>query len=765
MGVRVRYMHSDIDAIERMEIVRGLRLGEFDVLVGINLLREGLDLPEVSLVAILDADQEGFLRSDRSLIQTVGRAARHVSGRAIFYADRITGSMQRCIDETSRRREIQRRVQRGARHHAASVSKSVDQVRFITRVADARDARGARDDKARRVAEPAATYASGWIAAALIAGAREGRCEKPRPRSTSRRPRGCATSCSSFVQSARRASARGPEDSRRITGATLIRASGPSRHPTARGVGASRRCSEAELTAWGEASWPRRTAPLVIAIAGELGAGKTTLAQAICRGYGVTGDVTSSDVRTRPASTTARDVAGVSPRSVPTRIAATSSPTSAGTRSCATHALVLVEWPERAGARVARSDAAPSSSSIIRTDPSRRLLLARMSDLTLVLDASTYAGTVALVRAARCSASRSWSMRDPRHERLMPAVAATLAASRRVGDLTRIVCGAGPGSFTSLRIAASIAKGLAVASGKPLFAVPSLALLVAGTETALPEGRWLAILDAMRGESFAAGVRGRLIGSHQRDLGGARNARGGSSRPLSGDATRRPLGRAGKWTRRRTHAGFAPWLPPVASVPGGSRDLGAGLRAPRGGAGAVGGGARPRAGRAVMLTGGGSVSAQRVREQPGDDSIAIDAASRSDIDAVADLELVAFADPWTRQAFEAALKERHARFRVARSADGGLLGYVVAWFVLDEGEIANLAVVPTVRRRGVARALLEAIVAEARESRISRLFLEVRESNVAAKALYESQGFSPIARRERYYRKPVEDAIVLRLDL
>src|SRR5687767_11111352 len=93
MGVRVRYMHSDIDAIERMEIVRGLRLGEFDVLVGINLLREGLDMPEVSLVAILDADQEGFLRSDRSLIQTVGRAARNVHGRAIFYADRMTGRM------------------------------------------------------------------------------------------------------------------------------------------------------------------------------------------------------------------------------------------------------------------------------------------------------------------------------------------------------------------------------------------------------------------------------------------------------------------------------------------------------------------------------------------------------------------------------------------------------------------------------------------------------------------------------------------------
>ncbi len=106
-GVRVRYLHSDIDTVERMEIIRDLRLGEFDVLVGINLLREGLDMPEVSLVAILDADKEGFLRSDRSLIQTVGRAARHLSGKAIMYADRITDSMQRTIDETDRRREKQ----------------------------------------------------------------------------------------------------------------------------------------------------------------------------------------------------------------------------------------------------------------------------------------------------------------------------------------------------------------------------------------------------------------------------------------------------------------------------------------------------------------------------------------------------------------------------------------------------------------------------------------------------------------------------------
>jgi excinuclease ABC subunit B len=106
-GIRVRYMHSDIDTIERIEIIRDLRLGAFDALVGINLLREGLDIPECALVAILDADKEGFLRSETSLIQTIGRAARNVDGKVILYADQITGSMQRAIAETDRRREKQ----------------------------------------------------------------------------------------------------------------------------------------------------------------------------------------------------------------------------------------------------------------------------------------------------------------------------------------------------------------------------------------------------------------------------------------------------------------------------------------------------------------------------------------------------------------------------------------------------------------------------------------------------------------------------------
>lgn len=114
-GIRARYMHSEIETLERIEIIRGLRLGEFDVLVGINLLREGLDLPEVALVAILDADKEGFLRSDRSLLQTIGRTSRNVDGKVVMYADRMTGSMQRAIDETNRRRE--RQVQYNKEHN------------------------------------------------------------------------------------------------------------------------------------------------------------------------------------------------------------------------------------------------------------------------------------------------------------------------------------------------------------------------------------------------------------------------------------------------------------------------------------------------------------------------------------------------------------------------------------------------------------------------------------------------------------------------
>jgi len=149
IGVKVRYIHSEVGALERVEILRDLRLGGFDVLVGVNLLREGLDLPEVSLVAVLDADKEGFLRSERSLIQTAGRTARNLNGRVIMYADTMTGSMQRMLDETNRRRAKQQ--QYNTDHHITpkTVYKTVDEVLAATAVADVKAARDARRERAR----------------------------------------------------------------------------------------------------------------------------------------------------------------------------------------------------------------------------------------------------------------------------------------------------------------------------------------------------------------------------------------------------------------------------------------------------------------------------------------------------------------------------------------------------------------------------------------------------------------------------------------
>uniref|UniRef100_UPI004047B780 helicase-related protein n=1 Tax=Shewanella sp. TaxID=50422 RepID=UPI004047B780 len=158
-GVKVRYLHSDIDTVERIEIIRDLRLGHFDVLVGINLLREGLDLPEVSLVCILDADKEGFLRSERSLIQTIGRAARNVNGKVILYADRITNSMAKAMGETERRREKQHQ------HNIKNAIVPRGVVKSITDVMDVGDPKSGKGqrkqtNKYAEVADSRATYTS-----------------------------------------------------------------------------------------------------------------------------------------------------------------------------------------------------------------------------------------------------------------------------------------------------------------------------------------------------------------------------------------------------------------------------------------------------------------------------------------------------------------------------------------------------------------------------------------------------------------------------
>ena len=161
-GLRVRYLHSDVETLERLRLLRDLRLGSFDALIGINLLREGLDLPEVSLVAILDADKEGFLRSETSLIQTAGRAARNVEGRVIFYADTITRSIRRAIDEMSRRRAIQQEYNRREGIRPESIRKGVTDVlaaiyereyATVPLAAEAVDAYGSLDDVDRVVRE------------------------------------------------------------------------------------------------------------------------------------------------------------------------------------------------------------------------------------------------------------------------------------------------------------------------------------------------------------------------------------------------------------------------------------------------------------------------------------------------------------------------------------------------------------------------------------------------------------------------------------
>jgi excinuclease ABC subunit B len=158
IGVQVRYIHSDIDALERVEIVRDLRLGDFDVLVGVNLLREGLDLPEVSLVAIIDADKEGFLRSARSLMQTAGRTARNVNGKVIMYADVLTQSIQKTVNETNRRRKLQMEYNKENKITPVTIYKSVEEIMNSTSIADVRKKESDKSTSFTKVAEPVIKY-------------------------------------------------------------------------------------------------------------------------------------------------------------------------------------------------------------------------------------------------------------------------------------------------------------------------------------------------------------------------------------------------------------------------------------------------------------------------------------------------------------------------------------------------------------------------------------------------------------------------------
>ena len=160
LNIKVRYIHSDIDSLERVEIIRDLRIGGFDVLVGVNLLREGLDLPEVSLVAIIDADKEGFLRSERSLMQTAGRTARNSNGIVIMYADKITESMRKTIDETNRRRKIQTEYNTANNITPKTIYKSVEEILSSTSIADVRKKDAEKDYGFTKVAEPVIKYLS-----------------------------------------------------------------------------------------------------------------------------------------------------------------------------------------------------------------------------------------------------------------------------------------------------------------------------------------------------------------------------------------------------------------------------------------------------------------------------------------------------------------------------------------------------------------------------------------------------------------------------
>ena len=481
-GVRVRYLHSDIDAIERMEILRGLRLGEFDVLVGINLLREGLDLPEVSLVAILDADQEGFLRSDRSLVQTVGRAARNLNGRAILYADRMTGSMQRALDEMDRRRELQQRLQRGARHHAA-LDREVDGG------GAALDPRGRRPHRAPRAQGGGA--GAGAISAIRRSAGRDD------PGAGAADARGGGQPRVRAGGDAARPAQRAPGAGRAGRPAPRLRAprSGGGHDPLADAgrAGGRGRAAGAEPRAPG--AWST--------FEGELGAGKTTLIQAIARGLGVTGPATS------PTYALVHRYQGRRGPVFHLDCYRLRTPDEAADLDweglLAEGDAILIEWPERAGAWLpaptrALPPAPPGGAGAPRLwsrsddrwrwrpPPTGR----RSRWAPRPSDAVEESLVGARRHAARCC---RWSQR-----------AARLGGASALDEVEAWSLSDGPGSFTGLRVGAAVAKALVQARGTSAL----------GRAVAHGPGRGrgrrrgalvLAVADALRGEVYAAAFR------------------------------------------------------------------------------------------------------------------------------------------------------------------------------------------------------------------------------------------------------------------
>lgn len=357
---------------------------------------------------------------------------------------------------------------------------------------------------------------------------------------------------------------------------------------------------------------------------------------------------------------------------------------------------------------------------------------------TLALDAASSIGTVAVLDGWRVVSERAVEMRGTDGERYMPAILAALAeAGTSVRDLQGVTCGAGPGSFTSLRVAGAIAKGIAMGTGCPLFAVPSLALIVAASPLTVAEGsRWLASLDAMRGDRYLALVTVGADGAIERS---------------------EPLG-----------------LPPGAEIA---------ARAAALGAQEIGPGAQHHAMphargvercRAIITAAGpvdlaawepvyGRLAEAQVKRNQATAArvLVIRAATAEDLPAIAAIEQASFSDPWSVKSFQSMLAHTLVTATVAERA-GRVIGYCVAWLVGEEGEVVNFAVDPRERRSGAGAALLGDLLRATDAAGVISLFLEVRESNLAARTLYERRGFAVSGRRRAYYAKPIEDALVMR---